>query len=404
MRVPKLIYSIVVLLLYASGALASSIDFIEIKSEDDWDAAFEKANDENKLLFIDIYTDWCTYCHKLDKEVYTSNNVITYFNDNFINLKFDAESEFGYQLARRFGVDGYPTLLFLTKGRQVFERIGGFVPAPTLLAYGQQTQNNYALLPVLEKKYESLLITKNERLELISLLDKVDFERAQAVAKKHIDELISDDYQDLETLWLVSRFENQLTGAPYQYITSHKDSIVSWHGEEEYKDYLKAVYNDNLQLSIKYGDESLLEKLVVQVLPEFLEPYDIAEAAYVTKKLYYGQRMEYDKYTFAVNTYLNNHVTDNGKEQFLFETALEIIDGMEGDTMHQFAAELLVQAVAINDKSFAATSLLGYTNGLLGNYKPAIAQLEKAKTLAADDEERDMASGLLDAVNQMKAN
>ncbi|GAB5527775.1 MAG: hypothetical protein Roseis2KO_56470 [Roseivirga sp.] len=404
MRVPKFIYSVIVLLLSISGVFANSINFIEITSENDWDAAFQKASDEDKLVFIDVYTDWCTYCHKLDKEVYTNNDVITYFNDNFINLKFDAETEFGYALARRFNVDGYPTLLFLTKGREIFERIGGFVPAAALMAYGEQTLNNYSVLPILEEKYENLLITKDERLELISLLEKVDFERAQVVAKKHIDELISDDYRDLETLWLVSRFENQLTGAPYQYITSHKDSVVSWHGDEEYKDYLKAVYNDNLQLSIKYGDESLLEKLVVQVLPEFLAPYDIAEAAYITKKLYYGQRMEYDKFTFAVNAYLNNHVTDNSKEQFLFETALEIIDGMEGDTMHQFAAELLVQAVAINDKSFAATSLLGYTNGLLGNYKPAIAQLEKAKTLAADDEERDMVSGLLDAVNQMKAN
>ncbi len=404
MRVPKFIFTVIALLVCTSAAWANSINFIEIRSEKDWDAAFEKASEENKLVFIDVYTDWCTYCHKLDKEVYTSESVITYFNDNFINLKFDAESEFGYQLARNFGVDGYPTLLFVTTGREIFERIGGFVPAEALLAYGEQTLSNYTLLPALEEKYENLLITKDERLELISLLERVDPERAQVVAKKHIDELLSDDYQSVETLWLVSRFENQLSGAPYQYISSHKDSIISWHGEEEYKDYLKAVYNDNLQLSIKYGDEHLLQQLVVQILPEFLAPYEIAEAAYITKKLYYGQRREYDKYTFEVNTYLNNHVTDDGKEQFLFETALEIIDGLDGDTMHKFAAELLVQAVSINDKSFAATSLLGYTNGLLGNYKPAVEQLERAKTLASDDEEREMASGLLEAVNQMKAN
>lgn len=404
MRVPKLIYSSILLFFFTFSGLANSIDFIEIESEKDWEAAFQKAVDEDKIVFIDVYTDWCTYCHKLDKEVYTNDAVIDYYNENFINLKFDAETQFGFELARRFNVDGYPTLLFLTKGREVFERIGGFVPAEALLAYGEQTLNNYTVLPVLEEKYENLLITKDERLELIALLEKVNPEKAQVVAKKHINELWSDDYQNIETLWLVSRFENQLTGAPYQYITSHKDSIINWHGEEEYKDYLKAVYNDNLQLSIKYGDEGLLQDLVVKVLPEFLAPYDIAEAAYITKKLYYGQRMEYDKYSFEVNSYLNNHVTDDLKEQFLFETALEIIDGLEGDTMHEFAAGLLVQAVTINDKSFAATSLLGYTNGLLGNFKPAIEQLEKAKTLAADDEERDMASGLLEAVNQMKAN
>lgn len=404
MRVPKFLYSTIMLLFCTFSALANSINFIEIKSEKDWDTAFKQAQTENKLIFIDVYTDWCTYCHKLDKEVYTDDSVISYFNDNFINLKFDAESEFGYQLAREFNVDGYPTLLFLTKERETFEVIGGFVPAKALLAYGKQTLDSYEILPGLEEKYESLLITKDERLELIGLLEKVNPEKAQVIAKKHIGELLSEDYEDVETLWLVSRFENQLTGAPYLYITNNKDSIISWHGKEEYNDYMKAVYNDNLQLSIKYGDDKLLMELVVKVLPEFLEAYDVAEAAYITKKLYYGQRQEYDKYSFEVNTYLNNHVTDQAKEQFLFETALEIIDGLEGDTMHQFAAELLVQAVAMNDKSFSSTSLLGYTNGLLGNFKVAVAQLEKAQTLAADDEERDMASGLLQAVNQMKEN
>jgi thioredoxin-related protein len=383
---------------------ANSINFIEIKSEQDWEAAFERATEENKLLFIDVYTDWCTYCHKLDKEVYTDEEVISYFNNNFINLKFDAESQFGYQLAQQFNVDGYPTLLFLTSQRETFEVIGGFIPAKTLLAYGEQTLNSYERLPVLEEKYDNLLITKDERLELIGLLEKSKPEKAQIVAKKHIQELISDDYQELETLWLLSRFENQLTGAPYQYITSHKDSIISWHGQEEYNDYMKAVYNDNLQLSIKYGDETLLLDLVTKVLPEFLPEYDLAEGAYITKKLYYSQRQEYDKFTFVVNAYLNNNVAESGKEQFLFETALEIVDSMEGETMHQFAAELLTQAYAINDQSFSTTSLLGYTNGLLGNFQSAIAQLEKAKTLATGAEELDMANGLLQAVNLMKEN
>lgn len=404
MRVPRLYLSFLLLLLSTLSFAANTIDFIEIESEDDWEAAFEKAKAEDKLLFIDAYTDWCTYCHKLDKEVYTNDEVISYFNDNFINLKFDAESEFGYQLARQFAIEGYPTLLFVTGEREIFQRIGGFVPSAALLAYGKQTLESYELLPALLEKFESLLITKDERLELIGLLEKIDPEQAQTVAKKHINELISDDYRDVEVLWLLSRFENQIGGKPYEYITSHKDSIISWHGKDEYHDYIKAVYNDNLQLSIKYGNEDLLRSLVTQVLPEFLEPYDIGQAAYVTKKLYYGQRQEYDKYTFEVNTYMNNQVSDKAKEQFLFETALEIIDGLEGDTMYQFAAELLVQAVAINEASFSAISLLGYTNGLLGNFKAGVTQLEKAKTLAADDEERDMASGLLDAVNQMKAN
>ena len=402
MRVPKILFSLVFLGLSIGLLKANGIDFREITNEQEWEAAFLDAKESNKLIFADVYTDWCTYCHKLDKEVYTDDQVISYFNENFINIKFDAESQYGYQLAQRFRVEGYPTLLFLTAEQEVFENIGGFVPAPTLLAYGQQTISSIAVLPELMAKYNDLIISKGERLELIGLLEKVDPEKAHEVAKQHVDGLISDDYQDLETLWLVSRFENQLTGDSYKYISTHKDSIMSWHGEQEYQDYMKSVFNDNLMLSIRYGNEPLMEQLVIEVLPEFLPQYDLAEAAMATKKIYYGQREEWEAFTFVVRSYLNNNVAPSSRESFLFNNALEIVDAYPDESMRQFAAEMLTEAVSLNEKNFEATSLLGYTNALLGNYQSATAQLKKARELATDEEERGMVDSLMEAVELME--
>jgi len=287
--------------------------------------------------------------------------------------------------------------------RQVFERIGGFVPAPTLLAYGKQTLQRIEALPSLEAKFADLTISDDERLELIGLLEMVNPEKAQVVAKQHIDQLNSDDYQSVETLWLLSRFENQINGEPYGYITSHKAQIIEWHGEEEYSDYIKAVYNDNLQLSIKYGDGKLLNKLITEVLPEFLTGYDLAEGAYVTKKLYYGQRQEFNEYQFAVREYLNNNVESFEKENYLFSNALEAIEGYEGNAMHEFASELLTELVGLNEKHFEGTTLLGYTSALLGKFEEAETQLDKAQELASNAEERGMVANLKDAVDMMKS-
>ena len=403
MRVPIILFS---LLVSFSSAFSfnQGIDFIEVTSEEDWKNALEQAATKDQLLFIDAYTDWCTWCHKLDKEVYTNSEVIDYYNGQFINVKFDAETPFGSQLAGRFGVDSYPTLLFLTKDQEVFEAINGFVPAPTLLAYGEQADKSYRVLPILEAKYEDLTITRDEELEMIGLLERSNPEKARIVAKKYFGETNNEDYKNIETLWLASRFENQLSSAPYRFITSHKADIVEWHGEEEYKDYIKAVYNDNLNLSIRYGDEALLNDLVTQVLKEFLEDYDIAEAAFITKKLYYGQRQEYDKYGFEVNTFLNNQVAQSDREEFLVANALEMLDGFESETMYRLALNLLVQVIDINEKNFEATSLMGYTNALLGNFSSASQQLNQAKALAADDEQREMVDSLIEAMEVLKGN
>lgn len=402
MSVLKIISSAILLLLPAIVAWGNGINFTEITSPEEWNTAFERAKSENKLVFADAYTNWCGYCHKLDKEVYTNEKVISYFNDSFINLKFDAESAFGSQLAKRYQVEGYPTLLFLSQSKEVLELIGGFVPAPTLMAYGKQTLERYERLPELEAKYTNHSITKEERLELIGALEAVNPEKAQEIAKKHIAVLTPEDYKSVETLWLLARFENQISGAPYRYITSHKKDIIQWHGEKEYKDYIKTAYNDNLQLSIKYGDRNLLNELVTEVLPEFLSDFEQAEGAYATKKLFFRQRQEYDEYKLVVRQYLTNNVADSEKETFLFSNALELIEGYQAESMYEFAAELLTQLVGINGRHFEGIALLGYTNALLGKYQAAESQLEKAQNLAHDDEERNMVAKLKEAVSNMK--
>lgn len=45
-----------------------------------------------KKVYINFYTDWCSYCKKMDKEVYTKQEVIENLNEYYA-VKFDAQSE-----------------------------------------------------------------------------------------------------------------------------------------------------------------------------------------------------------------------------------------------------------------------------------------------------------------------
>uniref|UniRef100_UPI0040482968 thioredoxin family protein n=1 Tax=Roseivirga sp. TaxID=1964215 RepID=UPI0040482968 len=400
MRVPLIILAI---FLFKLSSASEIIPFIEIKTAEDWKKAVALAKQENKLLFVDAYADWCAYCHQLDKEVYTDPEVIAYFTQSFINVKFDTESGHGILLAEEFGVVSLPTLFFLSPDESVFQTIEGFVPAPTLLAYGTQSLDDFTKLPALEEKYDNLLTSKEENIELIRILETKNYEKAVAIAKSHLDLLNVDDYtQNIENLWLASRFENQVNSVPYSYIKSHKSEIMAAHGEEEYKDYFKTVYNDNLELAIKYGEEKLLNQLVKDVIPEFLPEFEIAEASFITKKLYFGQREEVEKYKFEVQAYLNNQVSAEGRIDFLFNNALEIIENSENEALREFSAELLTNATLEDSTHFEATALLGYVKGLLGEFSVAIETLNKSKMLAQTAEQKEMAENLLAAVEEMR--
>ncbi len=393
-------------MLVICGGLAaneiSQIPFIEVENNEQWTAAFAKAKSQNKLVFVDAYTDWCSYCHKLDKEVYTDQSVVDYYTENFINVKFDAESEFGYPKAQQLAITGYPTLIFMTSADQTFKVIDGFVPAEALLAYGKDISRMMEVLPELEAKFKANMITKDEQLELISILESTDELKAKSVAKDYVGRLLEDDFLRLENIWLLSRHQNQLDGYPFLYISTHKDLMVATHGINEFNDYMTAVYNDNLELSIKYGDAKLLEKLTSGVLPEFIDNNQLPSARYSTRSVYYAQRGEFDNYKMEVNAYMNNHLSNASKPDFALSTTYDIIENYASEEMIQFSTQLLSAALDIEEKNFELNSILGYTQALLGDYKSADNYLEIAKAVAKGEEEQEIVQSLVDAVKMMK--
>ncbi|MBX7242446.1 MAG: DUF255 domain-containing protein [Bacteroidia bacterium] len=57
------------------------------------DVAVENARKDGKFLFLDVYTDWCGWCKKMDKSTYRDTALIRILNSQFHPVKLDAEQE-----------------------------------------------------------------------------------------------------------------------------------------------------------------------------------------------------------------------------------------------------------------------------------------------------------------------
>lgn len=130
-----IIIPILLLFINSYTSYAAGINFITNKS---WSEILGKAKKENKLIFLDAYTTWCGPCKYLQTNVFTDQNVGSFYNRNFINVKMDMEEGEGVQLSEDFEVGSYPTLLFINGDGEVVHKKIGAMDAEDFLLLGSR--------------------------------------------------------------------------------------------------------------------------------------------------------------------------------------------------------------------------------------------------------------------------
>jgi thioredoxin-related protein len=113
------------------------VAFCGISSAGVWVTDFNKALDEakqsSKPIFVDVYAEWCTWCHKLDKEVYSDPKFTDYMK-NYVLARIDSEDGGqGTNVAEKYEIDSLPTMIVLNSQGKVLNRITGFMTAPKLI-------------------------------------------------------------------------------------------------------------------------------------------------------------------------------------------------------------------------------------------------------------------------------
>jgi thioredoxin-related protein len=102
-----------------------------------------EAKKTGKKVLVDVYTDWCGWCKKMDKDVYADNKVADYLSKNYVAIKLNAESKntltyhdktmTQIEFSQGFGVTGYPCTLFLKDDGEPITKVPGYITADKFL-------------------------------------------------------------------------------------------------------------------------------------------------------------------------------------------------------------------------------------------------------------------------------
>lgn len=145
----RLIFTLLLTTIISLGAKAE-IQF----QHGPWQEILAKAAKENKLVFVDAYTTWCGPCKWMAANTFTDEAVAKFFNEHFINAKIDMEKGEGPEIAEKYQVRAYPTLLFISgTGELIHTAIGALDPAQFLELGNNVIDPNFASLHNMRAKF-----------------------------------------------------------------------------------------------------------------------------------------------------------------------------------------------------------------------------------------------------------
>jgi len=99
--------------------------------------ALKMAEKEGKYVMVDGYTEWCGWCKKMDKEVFTDKGVAEFYRKHFISLKLNMEKE-GAALNKELGITGYPTFVFYSPKGRIVHIAAGAREAKEFIMLGEE--------------------------------------------------------------------------------------------------------------------------------------------------------------------------------------------------------------------------------------------------------------------------
>ena len=119
------------------------------------DPALAEAKRANKPVLVDVYTDWCGWCKRMDKTTYGNPEVRDYVARAFVPARINAEDDRRHasylgetasyrQFADGFRISSYPTTLFLAPDGRLITQLPGYVkPAAFLTVLRYVAEGHY---------------------------------------------------------------------------------------------------------------------------------------------------------------------------------------------------------------------------------------------------------------------
>ncbi len=371
----KKILSVFLILVVAIVYSQEGIQFSELS----FNEVLAKAKKENKLVFLDAYASWCGPCKMLDRKVFPLKTVGDFYNKNFVNTHIDMEKGEGPQIAQRYQIRSYPTLLILNSDGEVIQKTMGYTEEKEFLEFGKQASDPKNKLGTPKERFEKGEKDPAFLMNLIKLNANSDFDLSKRASERYFANK-SDHEFSKDEVSILFYFTKSAQDPNFKTLKDNKAEIIKLVPENSYQEFMGQIaVGDLAEKSVDVDKKLVNDAYFLQQATSILGETEAKIALNRLQVSFYAQVENYPAYEKAALEYYKNY--DNFNDQELEKAAWIFCEQVKNIKSLQEATKWAGKAV-MNSESPSNTYVLAKLYQKTGNKENAKMFAELANSLA----------------------
>ena len=270
-----------------------------------------KAKKENKMIFIDCYTTWCGPCKWMAKNIFTNDTAADFYNKNFVNAKIDMEKGEGVDIAKKYGIRAYPTLLYLNSDGAQMHRICGAGSVKSFVVDGEDAMSPNKQLAAAMASFGNGKVDAKTASSYFTSLESAcqtfDLEMNNYFSSVKESDILTRGNWDI-----IYKHVNDYDSKVFQSLESNKESYAKLYTSDSVESKVNQVYANGLWTTLQKKNmteyeliKSKLKKSKTVAAEKIILQSDIS---------IYQQSQDWTKYASAVSEYLSKSQPPNPSE------------------------------------------------------------------------------------------
>lgn len=344
-----------------------------------WEEVLKKAGEKNKPVFVDAYAVWCGPCKWMSQNVFTNDTVADFYNENFINVKMDMEKGEGIELAKKWKIRAYPTLIYFTPDGELMHQSCGARNVQEFVALGADALNPEKQIGTLVKKYEEGDRSTDFLVEYLRKLADAYMD-GEAVAKEYFNTQKEEELLNEQNWEIISTNVNDINSREFRFLEKNQAQFEQLYGAKEVEDKMQQVYVNLLYGGLSQNDGKAYEESKKQLLSKKNKAAE--KSVLMVEVRLAEQKKDWKSYMKMVDRYITNYEKENG--MLLNSVAWNVYENITDKKQLTKALGWAKKSVSLNENVYNIDT---YAHLLyaLGKQNEAIEQEKRAIELAKSE-------------------